>query len=346
MPDQPTQLITQVAQTNLPGTVSQPILQKETLLKRILPWIAILSFGLTALTFATNANLRRKELTFAFLGAENLVHIDRSSLKGSLSIRYQDVPISELYRLSFSVRNSGSSAIREDDIKEPIEINFPKGYVLLDPSTVEETRPQFKIDIERNKLNAQALDLMFPLLNPGDEARFSVDALYIGTEAPFMSGRIVDVRNITNIDLSKTKNEQRSPLPFVQNAKLRSTFYWLVVLYNLVFGTFCVIYLGAVIRWFIKLKRWEGKWGSPAAARGDFAIQIQKNPPKTTEEYQKMVRDFELAQANRLAASGAPSKPNSVAENWKDFAAATAAFLALAFLSILTLLYVVSGSGV
>ena len=312
MPDQPTQLTTQISSAGLPKAADQPLLPKESLLKRTVPWIAILSFVLTTVTFVINANLRRKELTFTFLGAESVVHIDRTSLKGSLSIRYQDVPISELYRLSFAVRNSGSSAIREDDVKEPLQINFPKGYVLLDPSTVEETRPHFKITIDRDRSNSQALDVTFLLLNPGDEARFSVDALYVGVEPPSMSGRIVDVRSITNVDLSKSKNEQRSPLPFVQNSKLRNTFYWFIVLYNSVLGIFCSIYLGAVIRSFIKVKRWERQWGSlekdVVLARTEFAAQMQRNPTKTIEDYQKAWREFDSIQTSRLASAGAQNE--------------------------------------
>ena len=332
------------------GGVSSPLPQKESFLKRVLPWFSILSVSIAALTFITNANLRRKELTFTYLGAENLVHIDRNSLKGSLSIRYQDVPINELYRLIFTIKNNGSSAIKDEDIKEPLEVTFPKGYVLLDPATVEETKPSFTLNVSRKSTDSQVLAITFPLLNPGDEARVSINALYVASSSPTLVGRIVDVRSITNIDLSKSTIDQRLPFSFVQNAKLRSTLYWFVVLYDLLFGLLCAFFTVKMCVGFIAQRRWQRQWGSLemsiASDRREFQLAMQKSPPKLVEEYQKQSAVFEKVQADRLLAAGTPPKPQSIAENWRDFTGSFGALLTITLLSFLSLLYVITGPGV
>jgi|GEM_PF-5218325 len=352
MPETPRQMLQKSVQINREkaDAVVLAHANKESFLKRVLPWFSLISVLIAALTFVTNANLRRKELTFSFTGVDNLVHIDRSSLKGSLSIRYQDYPISELYRLTFVLRNTGSSAIRAEDVKEPLQIIFPAGYVLLEPTIVEQqTKPQFSIQVVRDLKLPQVLDVSFPLLNPGDEVHLSINTLQVGAGSPILSGRIVDVRQITNLDLSKSKMDQRSPMPFVQNAKLRQTFYWLIVLFNGLLGVVFVILLFFTIIAFARRKFWLQKWGDVeskmVAERKAFR---DKELVTTTNlgEFRTRTTAFEEEQEATRLSLGIPSKPGSLADEWQDLTAASATFLVIAFCLLMTCIYIVTGPGV
>ncbi|WP_158793214.1 hypothetical protein [Granulicella sp. L60] len=231
----------QLLAPSLSGSSNSNSRVNEPIIRRILPWFSILGVFIALATFFLNVNLRRKELTFTYLGADNLIHIERKGLADALSIQYGNVPISELYKLTFTIRNSGSTAIKAEDIKEPLEIVFPKEFSLLGAPSIEETRPQFAAHLDKNESNDHVLDLAFPLLNPGDELRVSVDSLYLGKQAPVLMGRIVDVKQITNVDASTSKIDSRTVLPFIQNATLRHAVYWSLVTFDGIAGMFFLI---------------------------------------------------------------------------------------------------------
>jgi hypothetical protein len=338
----------------------------EPIIKRILPWFSILGVFIALATFFLNANLRRKELTFTYLGADNLVHIERKGLADTLSIQYGNVPINELYKLTFTVRNSGSTAIKAEDIKEPLEIVFPEGFSLLGSPSIEETRPQFTARLDKNESNSHMLNLTFPLLNPGDELRVSVDSLYLGKQSPVLVGRIVDVKQITNVDASTSKTDSRTVLPFIQNATLRHAVYWTLVAFDGIAGAFFVVIGFFQISKFLRYQIWQKKWGQQYRKTEDqFDSSYDEMLKKSLDEYlnelsrgklsssdfqekrSQQIRDRRNLLDASLRDSGVPTKPLSgMAEDWSDFFSMTGVFALLALLFLASMSYILTGPGV
>ena len=301
--------------------------RREPLLKRIAPIFTMISAIVALTALFLNTYSRSRGLACTYLGNDSILQIDKGALPGPLVIRYRDQPIEALYALKFSIKNIGSSAIKDSDIKAPLELVFPRGFSLLDSITVR-TRPEFSLSAQKDPNNQNRLILSFPLMNAGDEATITVNALGVGSDSPFLTGRIIDVKSITNLDLSKGKNEARL------NQHINAPLVWtLVVLNGLLGAIFLFILLWSSFT-LIQAVIWRTRWMTRAKA----AI-IAREKTYSSEGLKAVNADPNmraLFEAKVCQEAGIPKKPEVGTTERKDYFQIVALLLPLSALSGMT----------
>lgn len=266
---------------------------------------------------------RKKELVCAYLGSDRLVSLDAGGISAAVKVEYEGQTVTSLMKMRFVVRNTGSSAIKGEDVREPITLYFPKAVQLLN-SLVDRTSPtRFNFQVVLN-LADNTVTCNFPLLNSGDEAYFSVFAYNSMPVAPEVRGRIVDVKEIQNLDDSQ--HRQADPFPYTSSIGVRRVLYWVLVSFNAIQCVSCTI-LGIAAAWsFLKYKVWKSKWETKWA-------EVQTTLFASLKAAGAKGPDYPIALAEELLKMGIPKRPGSPYDDWKQFFGGTlvASVLSLLF---------------
>jgi len=224
-------------------------------------------------------------------------------------VEFQGQAIRSLLKMNFAIKNTGSIAIRAEDIKEPLGLVFPDGVQVLN-AAVEKTVPDFTFHTSL-EASRTALSYDFPLLNPGDEAYVAVYVYNSPPRQPTARGRIVDVRQIGFLDSSAAK--QPNPFPYLPSDSVRRVAYWVLLAFNcslaLVFAAMFIKAAAELIQWRDWLKKWADEY--------EKAV-IEKEPDRKPE-YEKARREgrckhpklFNILAAGDLQAKSIPGHPNN-----------------------------------
>lgn len=86
-------------------------------------------------------------------------------VKKDLQIKYQGKEINNLYEIQFLIANTGDRSIR--DIIEPLTLQLPSDFEILDSSVIYVFPEGRKIDLNFNK-EKNEIKFIFPLLNSGE----------------------------------------------------------------------------------------------------------------------------------------------------------------------------------
>lgn len=307
-------------------------IREESFIKRVAPFFTVISalVAVTALTY--NASLRSRGLSSSYLGGDNIVQVERDAAPGDLQVLYQGRRIDALYSLRVVIKNTGSSSIKDSDVKEPLLLNFPKGYSLVDAPTVQ-TKPSFQFAATMDPQNTNVVRISFPLMNGGDDATLNFKAVALGSSPPFLTGRIVDVKQIANFDLSKPRSDSKA-IPRVNAALI-----WSLTILNGLLGALSLFLFGYATQQFIQDRIWRNKWQPRLAASTNAAVAEKAKSAGTaislldTVSIEEMVRQKE----------GIPQNPNGL-NSWKEYLAFGASFLLLATLFGLTTYVLIIGS--
>lgn len=129
-----------------------------------------------------------------------------------LEIRYGSRSIPSVTQMDFAVANTGNQPIREEDLVEPPTLHFPEQTQLLDAIPRTARPANLKVNVSVDTV-ARSISVTFPLLNPGDRARFSV--LLAQTPGDYTtSARIVGVRQVNLVDKTPDREDQRPTVPW------------------------------------------------------------------------------------------------------------------------------------
>jgi hypothetical protein len=244
-----------------------------------------------------------------------------------MRVEYNGQPVSSLIKMKFVFRNTGSSAIKGEDIREPVRLYFPKSVLLLN-SSVDRTSPsQFSFESTVDSQNS-AVNCSFSLLNSGDEAYLSVYAYNSEPAMPEVRGRSVDVRQIQSSDDSQ--KPQTNPFPFTSSLGVRRVLYWVLVLFNALQIILFTLVEGKLISEFVHYKIWSEKWGK-AYSTAAAAVAAAPRAAGTTAG---AALDAELIK------KGIPNRPGVTFADWKTFLGGTLVFSVLVFLSVGTTLFI------
>lgn len=91
---------------------------------------------------------------------------------GPLVVTYEDSPVTGLSRLDLALRNVGRRPIRETDFVASPRITIDSGRIL--DARVEAVTPEGLAAAIRPDSAGRSVQLLLPLLNPGDVVRFSL----------------------------------------------------------------------------------------------------------------------------------------------------------------------------
>lgn len=117
---------------------------------------------------------------------------------GPLAVTYEDVPVTGLSRLDLALRNAGRRPIRESDFVAPPRITIDSGRIL--EKRLEALAPEGLAAAIRPDSAGRAVELVLPLLNPGDVVRFSLmveSSARIGVTA---AARVPGLRAVRLVD--------------------------------------------------------------------------------------------------------------------------------------------------
>lgn len=274
---------------------------------------------------------RKKELVCAYLGADKLVSLDAGGISAAVKVEYENQTVTSLVKMRFVIRNAGSSAIKGEDVLEPITLYFPQSVKLLN-SSVDRTLPaRFNFEVVSNTAD-NTVSIKFPLLNSGDEAYFSVFTYDSTPVSPEVRGRIVDVREIENVDDSQ--HQQANPFPFTSSIGVRRVLYWAVLSFN----ALCAILIVGVavygIATFARLQFWWSRWRETFDETRRAVAEKYKG---TTSPPPIGALDYMAKQ--ELRKQGIPSEPSSPYEDWMDLLGGTLVLSVLATIFFVTTLF-------
>jgi hypothetical protein len=247
---------------------------------------------------------RKKELTCTLLSATRLVSENLGGISPEMRVEFRGQTIYSLSKMTFSLRNTGSAAVRAQDVSEPIHLQFPAGARLLS-AAVERTLPLKFAFSAKQVQEAGQVALDFPLLNSGDEAIFSVYVLNSEPERPSFEGRVVDVPQLVYTE-SASVNGAGADWPRWSHSTRTVVRRSLLVLYG-------ALSLAAFSFWayavFTRLgyMLWKPKWIKPYAEAEEEANK------KAKEEWDQRfeVRLKQAANMSRSEAQAYLQKPAS-----------------------------------
>jgi hypothetical protein len=131
--------------------------------------------------------------------------VEKSKTPTGLRITYAGEPVDELYRATFSIRNSGRTPLLQKDVISPISIQLLKSSKIIEASIVDVAPKNLDASVQFNKADAR-ITVAFLLLNPGD--RINVGVLMQSSDIEFSaSARIANISEITilsNVKLGAT----------------------------------------------------------------------------------------------------------------------------------------------
>jgi len=313
--------------------------------------IAGVSVALISFIFALSA--RKKELTLAYLGSENVVSPEAGGVHADIKIDFRGQRIRSLVKIRFAVRNTGGGAIKAEDIKEPIQLLFPKDVKLL--STFLERTTPAEFDFRPRLLPEQNTILCeFLLLNSGDEAYFSSYLYDSQPMKPQLKGRIVDVRIIHYVDESQA--QALDPFPFLGSRAPRKVLYWVMLSLNIALA---ILFLGLLIvpSWgFGRQLLWNRKW---MPSLHEIISEVKKEPPLNLKDvgaeakalYESQITKWGplvwsmpiergIAVINKAAKKEIPPRPDAMFSTWKEFFQGMLVFLGFFVLFAVTSIFI------
>ncbi|HEV2990333.1 MAG TPA: hypothetical protein VG759_17980 [Candidatus Angelobacter sp.] len=209
---------------------------------KVLPIVVPIVSVLVALaSLLVGIAARKKELTCTLLSSSSIVSANPNGINPDIKVEFRGQQIVSLSKLTFSLKNSGSGAVRVGDVTEPVRVVFPSQNRVLN-SSVDGTLPQhFTFSVKLDPIsNAVLCD--FPLLNAGDEAFFSVYVQAPRNVGVSFEGRVVDVPQMPYVDKS---NIEATRMPQVLSSHaVRMILRWvLVIIYAGVAIVFIILWL-------------------------------------------------------------------------------------------------------
>lgn len=302
-------------------------LEKSKLVRVVQVLVPIVGVAVAAIGLLIGLAGRKKELVCAYLGADKLVSLDAGGISSAVKVEYEDQTVTSLVKMRFVIRNTGSLAIKGEDVLEPVTLYFPKSVKLLNTS-VDRTLPvRFNFEVALNPAD-NTVTTRFPLLNSGDEAYFSVFTYDSTPITPEVGGRIVDVIGIESLDDSQ--HQQSNPFPFTSSIGVRRVVYWVVLSFN----ALCAILISGVgvyaIVIFARQRFWWSRWRKTFEEKRRLLADEYKRPPPPPA----MVLDYRTKQ--ELKKQGIPEEPDSPYGGWKDLLGGTLVLTVLAALFAVT----------
>lgn len=136
------------------------------------------------------ASWRPKHLDYAIVNDIPILWRGAHSFKQSMSVRYDDIELSDPRLVTVRIRNTGKKAIRPEDFDEPVSVSFTKNPP-IQARIFEGTSPKFgRAAISRHGQGVHVESLM---INPRDW--FDIQILSDGPHGNItVQSRIVDAR--------------------------------------------------------------------------------------------------------------------------------------------------------
>lgn len=289
--------------------------EKSSLVRIIQVLVPIVGVGVAIVGLLIGLAGRKKDLVCSYLGSDKLVSLDAGGVSDAVKVDYQNQTVTSLMKMRFVIRNTGSSAIKGEDVREPITFVFPKSVRILN-SAVDRTSPMaFNFQVISNPSD-NTVSCNFPLLNSGDEAYFSVFTYNSTPVVPEIRGRIVDVKEIEHLD--ESQRQQANPIPFVTSIGVRKVFYWVAFVFNTLCASLTLGFALYAIGLFVRLRLWWSKWKKAFDKNREFVFKSQGNKPSAVLDY--------LAE-EELKKQGVPKKPDSLYDDWTDLFSGTLVLL-------------------
>jgi hypothetical protein len=323
---------------------SKPVPDKERLttsrLLQILVPIVSATVALVSLSLTIAA--RKKELTCAYLGGEKIISFEPSRMPADLKVELHGQGIASLEKMRFALRNTGSAAIRAEDVKESLRLVYPSTTKILN-SVVDRTSPADFIFHASVAPEQSAVICDFVLLNAGDEADFSIYLYNSEATRPEFRGRVVDVRTLESVDESAYR--LANPFPFIKTPNVRKVLYRGILTGSAVLAAlFILVAVFSGIQ-FVKGRLWEQKWGEryrsllrefSQSSELDYSLLESRLGPQAIRFSQRIYGkpggrkppDDYVRFTGILAQSSIPFAPESTFDTWKEFLGVTLLFLA------------------
>jgi len=144
------------------------------------------------------------------LVADQSVIFDKSKKIPGLEISYAGQPVDELFRITFSVYNSGRTPILEKDVVEPVYIDIPKTAKTIEAKVVSTNPKDLRATATFDK-DTSRVAIAFPLLNPGDS--INVGVLTQSSRIDFDAGaRIAGIKNLVIVPLAAMTPSKQAPI--------------------------------------------------------------------------------------------------------------------------------------
>jgi len=138
--------------------------------------------------------------------------VEKDTELEKLQIYYENKPIANVSKMTFSIINIGSRPIIEKDLITPPTLLFPDGVDLLDVK-IDNVIPKNLITTHVLNKEKRAVELRFPLLNPADLIKFSI--IISGNPSSFEAhARIYDIKGLTILDRTKELDKQAKRRPW------------------------------------------------------------------------------------------------------------------------------------
>lgn len=183
-------------------------------------WAQILSLPIAILATAVSVWLylrgrQRRRIVCEFDPIAFLVEIKAGAgLEGNIDIRYQGIPIDNLFLLRVKLRNAGNIPIRRQDIVKPVTFTFAPSTFLIQPPRVVNKRPdnltiQWSLSSsDQEDSRVREASMSFDLLNPDDEVM--VEFLCAGTPLlPSLTARIEGIKKLAITDPTEERYKQK-----------------------------------------------------------------------------------------------------------------------------------------
>jgi len=276
----------------------------------------------------------KRELSFQYLSFERVVSLDSRGRVPELKLEYQSRPISSLVKQRFVLRNTGSTAIKREDVREKIRFIYPENTNLL-TAFVEATKPStFAVSLDLGHPKAVGID--FDLLNPGEEIYISTYIFDSDPVAPRIDGRIVELKQLI---VEPNPSPPPTVLSFIKNQALRKAILWLaIILLFFVGGLFALVPISGWIE-LLRSLRWKYRFA-------EFYNSLRQSntslPPLNLNATFKGLRSWmepvskDQKLRERLEAENLHKlSPTALFDTWRDAFLMTAVFSALAALFLL-----------
>ncbi len=171
---------------------------------------------------------KTKELTLTTNSFISLV--DKNSLSGSgIKVSFDSVPVTNLYKVNFSLVNTGDLAVTNSDLIDKIRIQFDSQATLLkyEIKAIPQT-----INISNQNLKNQ-IEIIPDLLNPTDRIDF-VAYYTLNKEGRFpkTNSRIIDGNIVVKNSVSELENDKK--FNFINSSALDSFLFWFMIVWNIV----------------------------------------------------------------------------------------------------------------
>lgn len=177
---------------------------------------------------------KKKELTLSTNSFISLV--DKNSLSGSgITVSFDSVPVTNLYKVNFSITNTGNVAILESDLIDKLKIKFDTKATLLRYDLIAKPHT-IKVN---DKIVNNEIVISPDLLNPNDRINFiAYYTLNKSGALPSSNSRIVDGKVIILDKSFEASRENKFIVtinPIFENICFWYMFIWSILILILIF---------------------------------------------------------------------------------------------------------------